>query len=150
MHCGIRVRKMAVIVAVDTLILDTNVVSYFMRGGDMAERYRSHVSGKLLAVGFVTVGELYFGAEKNGWGELRRRSLETTLHRFLVLPYDVEIARAYGRVLAGRQRIGRPVAPNDAWIAACAIRHTLPLLTHNAKDFEQIPDLRVIAERAPG
>lgn len=42
------------------IILDTNVVSYLMKGGPLAEAYAPHVQGKLLAIAFITVGEMYF------------------------------------------------------------------------------------------
>jgi predicted nucleic acid-binding protein len=35
-----------------------------MRGGTQAKAYEPHVQGKLLAISFVTVGEMYYGAEK--------------------------------------------------------------------------------------
>ena len=130
------------------VLVDTNVVSYLMRGGDLSEQYRPHVAGQLSAISFVTVGELYFGAEKAGWGVKRRLELEMTLRNFIVVPYDHEIARCYGRVVAQRQRDGRPIAPNDAWIAACAVRHGMPLVTHNAKDFRDVALLAVITEAA--
>lgn len=129
------------------IILDTNIVSYLMRGGPEAEAYAPHVEGRLLAIAFITVGELYFGAEKKNWGEKKRKELETTLRNFVVIPYDHEIARCYGRLVADRQRNGNPIAPNDAWIAACTVRHSVPLVTHNAKDFEGVTALRVITER---
>ena len=53
---------------------------------------------------------------------------------------------ANGRILAERQRSGKPMKDNDAWIAACAVRHQVPLITHNAKDFMGISDLQVITE----
>lgn len=118
-----------------------------MRGGELAQRYLPRLDNTLAAISFITVGELYFGAEKRGWGELKRRSLEATLRRFVVIPYDAEIARHYGRALAERQRIGRPIETNDAWIAACASRHAIPLVTHNAGDFRDIPSLEIISEQ---
>jgi tRNA(fMet)-specific endonuclease VapC len=129
------------------IILDTNIVSYLMRGGKEAEAYAPHVQGKLLAITFITVGEIYFGAENGKWGENRRKQLETTLRNFVVIPYDHEIARCYGRLVAERKRNGRPIAPNDAWIAACTVRHGVPLVTHNAKDFEGITALKIITEK---
>ena len=87
------------------VILDTNVVSYLMRGGSLAEAYAPHVQNRLLAITFVPVGELYFGAEKGKWGERKRRELEAALRNFVVIPYDHEIARCYGRLVAERQRI---------------------------------------------
>ena len=73
--------------------------------------------------------------------------METTLRNFVVIPYDHEIARCYGRLVAERRRNGKPIAPNDAWIAACATRHDVPLVTHNANDFVGITALEVITEK---
>jgi len=128
------------------ILLDTNIVSYLMKGGPIAELYGTHIKGRLLAISFITVGELYYGAEKARWGEQKRLVLETHLRNFVVLPYDHEIARCYARLSAERKRNGNPIAPNDAWIAACAIRHGIPLITHNAKHFHGIASLEVITE----
>jgi predicted nucleic acid-binding protein len=38
------------------------------------------------------------------------------------------------------------VQPADAWIAATALLHDLPLITHNRWDFEDIRGLNVISE----
>ena len=84
------------------VILDTNIVSYLMKGGKLAAAYEPHLQSRLLVITFVTVGELYFGAEKQGWGERKRRTLETNLRNFVVIPYDFEIARCYGRLVAER------------------------------------------------
>ena len=46
------------------VVLDTNIVSYLLRGGALAEAYAPHVEGRLAAISFVTVGEMYYGAEK--------------------------------------------------------------------------------------
>jgi len=130
-----------------TVVLDTNVVSYLMKGGPLAEAYAPYGQGKLLAISFITVGELYYGAEHANWGEARRKSLETILRNYLVIPYDHEIARCYGRIVAERRRNGKPITLNDAWIAACALRHAVPLVTHNADDFIGITSLEVLSEK---
>ncbi|MCD6197249.1 MAG: type II toxin-antitoxin system VapC family toxin [Deltaproteobacteria bacterium] len=129
------------------IILDTCIVSYLMKGGPLAEAYLPHTQGRLLAISFITVGEMYFGAENRNWGNKKRSVLETTLRNFVVIPYDHEIARCYGRLVAERKHNGKPIAPNDAWIAACAVRHAVPLVTHNAKDFMGITALDVITEK---
>lgn len=33
------------------------------------------------------------------------------------------------------------MSPQDAWIVATALRHELPLITHNAKDYQGIAGL---------
>ena len=114
----------------------------------MAEMYKPLIQGQLLSISFITVGELYFGAEKDGWGEKRRRKLEATLRNFVVVPYDHEIARCYGRLVAERRKKGNTISANDAWIAACAVRHAVALVTHNASDFEGIAGLRIVTASA--
>lgn len=128
------------------LLVDTNVVSYVLKGHALARAYAPHLQGQLLAVSFITVGELYFGAENAGWGEARRRKLEEALRNFIVVPYDHQIARHYASVCVQRKRAGRPIALHDAWIAACALRHGVPLVTHNRKDFEAIEGLPLVSE----
>lgn len=130
------------------VMIDTNIVSYLMKGRPEARIYKPHLQGKVLAISFITVGELYYGAEKSNWGERRRLQLESMLRNFLVVPYDHEIAKSYARVLVERQNRGRPISFNDAWIAACAVRHGVSLVTHNAKDFEGIAGLDLITEDA--
>jgi len=129
------------------IILDTNIVSYLMKGGPLAESYAPHVQGKLLAISFITVGEMYYGAEKAQWGERKRQELETILRNFVVIPYDHEIARRYGKIAADRKRKGRPIPLHDAWIAACAVRHGVSLVTHNPKDFLGISTLTLVTEQ---
>jgi len=132
------------------VLVDTNVVSYVMKGGPLAQAYAPHLQGKLLSISFVTVGEMYYGAEKDRWGNRKRSQLETVLRNFVVIPYDVEIAKHYGIIVARRQRMGRPISFPDAWIAACALRHGVPLVTHNAKDFTEISGLSIVTEAGNG
>jgi tRNA(fMet)-specific endonuclease VapC len=127
------------------VLLDTNVVSYIMKGYPLAEAYFPYIKDALIAISFITVGEMYYGAEHAGWGEAKRKRLETELRNYIVVPYDHEIARCYGRLVAGRRRGGKPIDPNDAWIAACAARHSVPLITHNARHFEGISSLELIS-----
>lgn len=127
------------------IIADTNVVSYLMKGTEIGKRYRPHLAGKIVGIVFVTVAEMYYGAERNGWGEKRRQQLEEHLKNFVVLPYNNEIAQVYARVVVERERQGRPLDWPDAWIAATAIWHRTPLVTHDG-DFAGIAGLQLITE----
>ena len=49
-------------------------------------------------------------------------------------------------MISVRLAAGRPVSTNDAWIAACALRHGIPPITRNARDFEGIAGLEVTSE----
>jgi tRNA(fMet)-specific endonuclease VapC len=126
------------------VLLDTNIVSYIMKDSPLAAAYIPYIQDALVAISFITVGELYYGAEHANWGEIKRKKLETELRNYVVVPYDHEIARCYGRLVAERRRGGNPIDPNDAWIAACAARHSVPLVTHNTRHFEGISSLELI------
>jgi predicted nucleic acid-binding protein len=76
------------------VVLDTDVYSYLLRTADKrGELYRPHVQGKTIAVAFVTVGELYYGAQKRGWGKRKLALLEQRLRATVIIPYDVRSAR---------------------------------------------------------
>lgn len=72
--------------------------------------------------------------------------LEGLLQNFVVAPYDAHVARCYARIVARRRQMGRPITVNDAWIASFAVRHGMPLVTHNARDFEGVEGLEIITE----
>jgi tRNA(fMet)-specific endonuclease VapC len=132
------------------LMLDTNIVSYLLKKSDFARPYLPHLIGKILFLSFISVGELFLWAESAGWGPKRRSQLEERLRNYVVVPCDHEIARSYARIAAERKRNGRPIDLHDAWIAACAVRHGVPLVTHNAKDFEGITSLKILTENKGG
>jgi predicted nucleic acid-binding protein len=123
----------------DAVLLDTDVFSYLMKPKDTrAEVYRPHVTGKTVAISFITVGELYYGAEKKRWSGKTLRNFQERLKAVVVVPYDAELCQTYGKVRASLPA-GIVVAPNDLWIASCAIRHSIKLITNNRKHFEQNP-----------
>ena len=130
----------------DAILLDTNIVSFIFKGDSRAEAYAPYLQGQRLAISFMTVAELYQWAIVRRWGKRRFKELERTLMvSYLVLPFDVALCRKWGEVRANRRLIGRPVSPEDAWIAATALLYNLTLVTHNPKDFENIQGLKILS-----
>lgn len=118
-----------------------------MKPGDTrAKLYLPHVKSKTPAVCFVTVGELLFGAFKKKWGAAKIHDLEERLRRVVIVPYDLAMCETYADLKVKLHAAGRSVADNDLWIAACAVRHSIPLISHNRKHFEDIPELVLISE----
>jgi predicted nucleic acid-binding protein len=134
----------------DAVLLDTDVFSYLLKRDDKrGDPYRSVVNGKIVAVSFVTVGELLYGARKRGWGPSKMADLEARLRLVMIVPFDLKVCEAYAAVTCGlktAQGTDRTVEANDRWIAACAIRHGLPLVTNNRRHFEGIAGLTLICE----
>ncbi|WP_341717531.1 type II toxin-antitoxin system VapC family toxin [Micromonospora sp. FIMYZ51] len=101
--------------------------------------------GSAPILSFATVAELHFGAAKAGWGERRVLTLEEAICRYLVAPYDPELARLWGRLKSQAQKSGHPLGhatqTNDLWVCATAIYYDAPLLTLNRRHFDSFPGL---------
>jgi tRNA(fMet)-specific endonuclease VapC len=129
------------------VLLDTDVFSFFMKSGDTRIKiYAPHVQGKLLAVSFITVGELLFGSAKKKWGRAKIADLNQRLRSVVIVPYDFKLCSTYGDLKAKLHEAGRGITDNDLWIASCAIRHSIPLISNNRRHFEGIPGLILISE----
>ena len=116
----------------ETVLLDTDVVSFLLKGDSRAEAYVPHLQDRRLALSFMTVAELYQWAAVRNWGARRRQQLDQTLRTYLILPFDIEVCRHWGEVRAASRRQGRPISPQDAWIAASALHHRIALVTGNS------------------
>ncbi|MGI8857861.1 MAG: type II toxin-antitoxin system VapC family toxin [Thermomicrobiales bacterium] len=128
------------------IVLDTNIVSYLFNDDTRAALYRPHLDNVVINLSFTTVAEMWFGAERAAWGDVRCRRLDMFLRDYAVIESTPEICRIWAQITAACERQGRRILPPDAWIAACALRYEIPLVTHNRRDFEAVPDLQIISE----
>lgn len=131
-----------------TVLLDTTVASLLhpKKNDDaLRTKYENDMEGQILAVSFQSIAELWSWAEENNWGTTLRTGLEIFLQKFLVIPYDSELAKTWARLSTHCKRIGRRLEAGDAWIAASAVHYKLTLLTH---DFDHVdlnfPGLNVV------
>ena len=128
-----------------TLILDTNIVSFLMKGDTRANVYQRHLEGNTLAISFMTVGELYEGAYRQGWSEKRLGKLKELIKSYLVIPFSPALCERWGQIRTERRN--QPIAVDDGWIAATALIYGCPLVTHNPEDFKGIVGLQIITEQ---
>ena len=98
----------------------------------------------------VTLAELSIGplvASADDERAIRQAHLQEAEADFDPVPFDADAARAFARVATSLRAAGRkPTARSfDALIAATALAHQIPVFTCNARDFEGIDELQVIA-----
>ncbi len=105
----------------------------------LASPFKPLIAGKRLALSFISVAELFKWTLKRQWGSRKTTQLEASLQRYLIIPYDRDLA--WARVVATCEAAGSAVAPSDAWVAAAALRHDLALATNNVKHFEAVESL---------
>jgi len=131
------------------VVVDTDVASFLFKRDTRAQLYRPHLAGRAWVISFMTLTELRaWGLERN-WGPALRARLTRHLRRYLVQRTVEGLCQRWAAVLHGRRRAGRPIATADAWIAATALYLGIPLVTHNAVDYQAIPRLTVLTAATP-
>lgn len=96
----------------------------------------------------VNIAEIRFGLEllRPGLQKQRAAAALCRLRRKPQLRITVETAETFGVLAANIRKAGKDphVRVNDLWLAAQTIQRDFHLLTSNAKDFADIPGLRVV------
>ena len=120
------------------MILDTNALSAFVDGD-------TGVGAILLrqpraAIPVIVLGEFRYGIAESRHRAAYEAWLAAQLPHFDILAVTGETAVAYATVRVSLKRSGRPIPANDAWIAALALQHRLPVLSRDGH-FDAVPHL---------
>ena len=92
----------------------------------------------------VASGELYVWAyHRQNPIPIVQRIDDDLLADVVVLNYDSDCAREFGKVRSKLLPQGISVPTSDLMIACVALVHDLTLVTHNTNDFRNIPGLRL-------
>lgn len=127
------------------VVVDTDVVSFLFKNHTIGSLYDSDLAGRTLLISFMTLAELERWAIQSNWAEARRRWLRLYLERFVILPYTRQLCTIWAEVTVAAQSRGCRIECADAWIAATALRHDVPLVTHNRGDYLGVPGLKLIS-----
>lgn len=129
-------------------LLDTDICSAHMRRpASLAYRFIQYQDQRAIsAVGFA---ELYAGAYKHSQVVRIVGLIEELTRDVRVLDFDSRCAEWFGKTRGPLLPQGLCVATADLMIAATALAHDLPLVTHNRADYLNIPVLRLVDWLAP-
>jgi predicted nucleic acid-binding protein len=123
------------------LILDTNAFSAFIDGdSEVGAILRLQ---RQAAIPVIVLGEFRFGILSSRKREFYEEWLIQSLRHFDLLSVTAETTVPYASLRATLKSRGRPIPVNDAWIAALAIEHRLPILSRD-EHFDGLPDVRRI------
>ena len=93
------------------------------------------------AISAIVAHELFYGAYK---GQRTAENLaRVDALRFEVLDFDREDARQAGELRARLAAAGTPIGSYDVLIAGQALARALTLVTHNTREFQRVPGLRI-------
>ena len=125
-------------------LLDTNIISYWMRGDPHLINKIKIYSPSDLSLSTITLAEIYYGIEKSPLKKKERRlKIEYIKSELDIYPFNEQAAVKYGTIRAALEKIGKPISERDTQIAAIALANKLSIVTHNTKEFGRIPKLKV-------
>lgn len=130
-------------------MLDTNALSELIRDprGPVMQRL-SDVAPDEVCTSIVVACELRFGAQRKGSAVLTER-VNALLDAMAVPPFDEPADAHYADIRATLERAGTPIGSHDLLIAAHARSRALTLVTHNLREFQRVPGLKLEDWLAP-
>lgn len=75
----------------------------------------------------------------------QRETVDRLVACFSVLPFDGDAASHYGEIRVSLERKGTPIGPLDLLIAAHSRSVGATLVTANAREFQRVEGLQVLA-----
>ena len=123
-------------------LLDTNIVSYWMRGDNKTiKKIREHKPYEL-SLSTTTLAEILYGIRKsNVKKDERLDKIESICAQLDIFPFDKIAADKYGTIRVDLERKGIPISERDMQIASIAMANNLIVVTHNIKEFGRISGL---------
>mgnify|MGYP001580187878 CR=1 FL=1 len=123
------------------MILDTNALSAFAEGDQRARESIAASSGPCLPV--IVLGEYRFGLMSTRDRDRRVAWLLELTRHWTVLEILAETSIRYAEIRQHLKEQATPIPSNDAWIAALARQHGLPVLS-NDTHFDAVPGIQRI------
>jgi tRNA(fMet)-specific endonuclease VapC len=124
-----------------SFLLDTDTCSSLLKTTALAHRFHQHLGR--LHVSTITLAELFTWASRRKASPKRMQGVRDLLRDVEVLDVTTDVSQRFGEIHAGLLDIGKPAPEMDLLIAATALVHDLTLVTHNTKDYANIPGLRL-------
>ena len=122
------------------ILLDTDICIELLRGNAQVIDKRQGYEEKV-AISFMSVAELFYGAEKSDNTGKNNRLIEEFLLTIEVIHTDLEILRKFGELKAVLGTGGNILADADILIAATTLAKCNMLITGNVNHFRWIEEL---------
>lgn len=130
-------------------LIDTSLWIAIERGKISAADIHAITRQEPLFVSPVNLAEIRFGTDLMTDAKQKQRAMAMLrrMRRKPLLRITGETAETFGTLAAKLTRAGRgpDFRIQDLWLAAQAVQREFTLLTANAKDFQDIPDLKFVA-----
>ena len=125
-------------------LLDTNICIYYLKGTYPALRDKMlSVHPSDIKIPAVVKAELLYGAEKSVKRDENMAKAYAFLMPFEIAPFGDAASVYYSSIRASLEKEGKPIGPNDLFIAAIAQAEKAVLVTNNIKEHQRISGIRL-------
>jgi tRNA(fMet)-specific endonuclease VapC len=124
------------------ILFDTDTCIEILRGNKKVIKRRSEYPGEI-ALSFMSIGELFYGAEISAYPVENKLLVEKFLLTVAIIQTDIPILKRFGEIKSDLKKGSRLVPDADILIAATALEKAEALITGNASHFARIAGLKI-------
>ena len=126
-------------------LLDTNIISYFIKGIHPVLTWRMDKAfqEQTIVTSVICRAELRYSQNLMAHDDKRRKAIDLLLHELPALLWTVAAADHCSEIQAHLKRQGTPISELDTQIAAHVMAENLILVTHNTRHFEKVPGFKL-------
>ncbi len=122
------------------ILLDTDICIEILRGNQSVLEERQRCEDRV-AISFMTVGELYYGAERSKSKVKNKDIVDEFLLSIDIINTDLEILRKFGELKARLYEDNNKLPDADILIAATVLTKCSKLITNNIKHFNRFENI---------
>jgi tRNA(fMet)-specific endonuclease VapC len=122
----------------EIILCDSTAIIHHFRGDRKVTEQLMKIGPSNIGISVITHAEIYYGARNKKDFEIYRRFFNA----LATYPLTEEISNIFNGLIVNYS-ISHKVRIADMLIAATAIANNLQIFTHNRKDFDFIPEIRL-------
>jgi tRNA(fMet)-specific endonuclease VapC len=124
-------------------MLDTDICIHVLKETRRTLNGRFNRLAASLCISSITLGELYYGAEKFVRRAENINGIEEFASRLVVLPFSERASAHFAQIRADLEAVGKAADAYDMLIGGHARSEGLIVVTNNAREFKRMPGVRV-------
>ncbi len=123
--------------------LDTDICIYYLNGEQSVVDGIRRLSPDRVKIPAIVQAELIEGVLATHHSKRNLGIIEAFCSPFEIVPFCQQCAAHYGHIRHHLRVKGTMIGPNDLIIASTVIAHHGTLITHNTKEFNRVPDIKL-------
>ena len=124
-------------------LLDTNTIIYWWKGNTNIEKRILKVGINNVAVPYIVISELYFGAYNSQRVAENIQKINEFVQAVNIINSNISMMKTFGAIKSKLRAEGKIIDDADLYIASAAMEYELILVSNNTKHFQNIQELMI-------